>query len=226
MLENLNKYDYKTTIKAETLETGRTYFTPDGDYASITTLLGKTADKTWLQAWIDKVGEEEARRVSKEATDRGTIVHEIAEHYFNGEDVTEELVKQELVTAQMTRNLIKAVSTGIEEIWGQEAVLWSKKLKYAGRSDMIGIWKGKPAIIDFKTSRRKKYVKQIKDYFLQGTAYAFAHNEMYGTDIRHLAIVITVENGEPQIFEASAVHHFSDLRSRILQFHKMQKNKG
>src|SRR6056300_420771 len=108
MLENLNKYDYKTTIKAETLETGRTYFTPDGDYASITTLLGKTADKTWLQAWIDKVGEEEARRVSKEATDRGTIVHEIAEHYFNGEDVTEELAKQELVTAQMTRNLIKA----------------------------------------------------------------------------------------------------------------------
>ena len=226
MFENLNKYDYKTTIKAETLPTGRTYFTPDGDYASITTLLGKTADKAWLQAWIDKVGEEEARRVSKEATDRGTIVHEIAEHYFDGEDVTEELSKQELVTAQMTRNLIRSVSTGIEEIWGQEAVLWSKKLKYAGRSDMIGIWKGKPSIIDFKTSRRKKYVKQIKDYFLQGTAYAFAHNEMYETNIRNLAIVITVENGEPQIFESNAIHHFPDLKNRILQFHKMQKNKS
>jgi genome maintenance exonuclease 1 len=222
-MENLNKYDYTTTIKTETLTTGRTYFTPDGDYASITTLLGKTADKAWLQAWIDKVGEEEARRVSKEATDRGTLVHEIAENYFNGEDVTKEITKQELVTAQMTRNLIKAVSTGVEEIWGQEAVLWSKKLKYAGRSDMIGVWKGKPSIIDFKTSRRKKYVKQIKDYFLQGTAYAFAHNEMYGTNIRNLAIVITVENGEPQIFETSAVHHFSDLQNRIKQYHKMKK---
>ena len=74
----LMKYNYLTDVKTETLKTGRTYYTPDGAYPSITTILGKTADNTWLQKWIERVGEEEAARVSKEATDRGTLVHEYA----------------------------------------------------------------------------------------------------------------------------------------------------
>ena len=81
------KYDYTYDMRVDTLSSGRTYFTPDGDYPSITTILGKTANNVWLQAWKDKVGEEEAARISKEATDRGTLVHEYAEHYFNNEDI-------------------------------------------------------------------------------------------------------------------------------------------
>ena len=50
------KFDYITEVETETLKTGRTYYTPDGAYPSITTILGKTADNTWLQRWIDKVG--------------------------------------------------------------------------------------------------------------------------------------------------------------------------
>ena len=83
------KYNYLTEVKTETLKTGRTYYTPDGAYPSITTILGKTADNTWLQKWIERVGEEEAARVSKEATDRGTLVHEYAERHFNGEDISD-----------------------------------------------------------------------------------------------------------------------------------------
>ena len=61
----------------------------------------------------------------------------------------------------MSRDLIRATERGVEEIWGQEQVLWSNKYKYAGRTDMAGIWKGKPTIIDFKTSKKKKSQKQI-----------------------------------------------------------------
>ena len=87
--------DYSKTdsVYAETLKTGRTYMTPDGDFPSMTTILGKTSDnQVWLQKWRERVGEEEADRISKEATDRGTLVHEYAEKYFNGEDIKPDLL--------------------------------------------------------------------------------------------------------------------------------------
>ena len=80
--------DYSKTdsVYAETLKTGRTYMTPDGDFPSMTTILGKTSDnQVWLQKWRERVGEEEADRISKEATDRGTLVHEYAEKYSEKE---------------------------------------------------------------------------------------------------------------------------------------------
>ena len=215
------KYNYLTDVKTETKSTGRTYYTPDGAYPSITTVLGKTADTTWLQRWIERVGEEEAARVSKEATDRGTLVHEYAERHFNGEDISD-LSLQTLDVRQMSQDLIKMADSGIEEIWGQEQVLWSNKYRYAGRTDMVGIWKGKPTIIDFKTSKKKKYVKQITDYFIQCCAYAVAHNELYGTGIRNMAVLITVDSGEPQIFEKDAVPYLPLLKNRRIMFDKLQ----
>tara|TARA_B100000497_G_C7552943_1_gene334012 strand:+ start:109 stop:783 length:675 start_codon:yes stop_codon:yes gene_type:complete len=219
------KYNYLTDVETETLKSGRTYFTPDGAYPSITTILGKTADNTWLQKWIERVGEEEAARVSKEATDRGTLVHEFAERHFNGESITDELKVQTLDVRQMSHDLIKMTESGVEEVWGQEQVLWSNKYKYAGRTDMVGIWKGKPTIIDFKTSKKKKYVKQITDYFIQCCAYAVAHNELYGTGIRNMAVLITVDGGEPQIFERDAVPYLPLLKNRRMTFDKLQAAK-
>jgi len=215
------KYDYTTEVDTDTLPTGRTYHTPDGSYPSITTILGKTSDNTWLQKWIERVGEEEARRVSKEATDRGTLVHEYAEKHFNGEDVWQELSQERLDVRQMSRDLIRATERGIEEIWGQEQVLWSNKYCYAGRCDMVGIWKGKPTIIDFKTSKKKKSTKQITDYYIQGCAYAVAHNEMYGTGIRNIAIVMTIDGADPIIFEQDAVPFLPLLKNRRLQYDKL-----
>ena len=219
------KYNYLTDVETETLKSGRTYFTPDGAYPSITTILGKTADNTWLQKWIERVGEEEAARVSKEATDRGTLVHEFAERHFNGESITDELKVQTLDVRQMSHDLIKMTESGVEEVWGQEQVLWSNKYKYAGRTDMVGIWKGKPTIIDSKTSKKKKYVKQITDYFIQCCAYAVAHNELYGTGIRNMAVLITVDGGEPQIFERDAVPYLPLLKNRRMTFDKLQAAK-
>ena len=214
------KYDYLIDVKTETLKSGRTYFTPDGAYPSITTILGKTANNIWLQKWIEKVGEEEAARVSKEATDRGTLVHEFAERYFNGGSISD-LALQTSDVKQMSEDLIVSVESGIEDIWGQEQVLWSNKYRYAGRTDMVGIWKGKPTIIDFKTSKKKKYVKQITDYFIQCCAYAVAHNELYGTGIRNMAVIVTVDGGEPQIFEKDAVPYLPLLKNRRREYDKL-----
>ena len=214
------KYDYTFNMKVETLPSGRTYFTPDGDYPSITTILGKTANQNWLQKWKEKVGEEEAARISKEATDRGTLIHKYAERYFNKEEIFSDLIHESLDVIQMSKDLIKITESGVDEIWGQEQILWSKKYWYAGRCDMAGIWKGKPSIIDFKTSKRTKYIKHIKDYFIQCCGYVVAHNEMFGTGIRNIVILITVDGKKPQCFETSAVPFLSELKLRINQYDK------
>ncbi len=208
------KFSYVTDMTVDTLTTGRTYHTPDGSYPSLTTILGKTANNPWLEQWKQRVGEEEAARVSKEATDRGTLIHSFAERHFNGESIWEELRTHPLDVRQMSRDLISAVEPNVSEIWGQEQILWSNKYRYAGRTDMVGVWKGVPSIIDFKTAKKVKAVNQIRDYFIQCCGYAVAHNAMYGTCINNIVVVITVDGKEPQIFEKTASPFLYELQNR------------
>jgi genome maintenance exonuclease 1 len=220
----MKKFKYITEMQVETLPSGRTYHTPDGSYPSLTTILGKTsANQVWLQKWIERVGEEEAARVSKEATDRGTWVHEIAERHFNGEDVYSSMGNLPSDVKQMSTDLIRIVETGVQEVWGQEQILWSNRYTYAGRTDMVGVWKGEPAIIDFKTSKKPKTVTQIKDYFIQCCGYAVAHNEMYGTGIKNIVVAITIDGKPPQLFEKSAVPFLSELKYRRIEYDKLYK---
>jgi genome maintenance exonuclease 1 len=212
------KFNYITDMPVDTLVTGRTYHTPDGSYPSLTTILGKTANNPWLQAWKDRVGEEEAARVSKEATDRGTLIHSYTERHFNGEYIWTDLKAEPLDVRQMTRDLISIVEPGVEEIWGQEQVLWSNKYRYAGRTDMVGVWRGQPAIIDFKTSKKSKQSTQIRDYFIQCCGYAVAHNEMYNTAIKHIVVAITVDGKSPQLFEKAAPPFLYDLQRRRMEY--------
>jgi len=214
------KFNYTTDMHVDTLPTGRTYHTPDGSYPSLTTILGKTSpSQVWLQRWKERVGEEEAARISKEATDRGTWVHEIAERYFNGETVSYDNLPRDV--KQMSRDLIKTVETGVEDVWGQEQILWSNKYRYAGRTDMVGLWKGEPSIIDFKTSKKRKSSSQIRDYYIQCCGYAVAHNEMFGTGIKNIVIAITVDSAEPQLFEKSAIPFLSELKYRRSLYDKL-----
>jgi len=219
-----NQIVYRDTkeVTAETLPTGRTYYTPDGAFPSITTLLGKTSpNQIWLAKWRERVGDEEADRISREATERGELVHEYVEHYWNGKDISLDLEKEPYKVKQPTKSIIQATSKSVDEVWIQETALWSPSLKYAGRVDMVGIWNGEPAIIDFKTSKKLKQVNQIKDYFIQCCAYAFAHNELYKTRINSVVVVIGVDDiTEAQVFERKAAPFFSDLKMRVKQYYE------
>lgn len=217
--------NYITNIKVETLPTGRTYYTPDGSFPSITTILGKTSNnQIWLQKWREKVGHDEANRISREATDRGELVHSFLERFWNNEDIVEEVKQQPLNIRQPTLSLIEGTSKNVTSVWAQEIPVWSKTLKYSGRVDMIGLWNNVPAIIDFKTSKKKKLGKDIKDYFIQASAYAFAHNELYSTDIKKIVIIMSVD-GEysPLIFEQRSNIFIPDLKNRILMYNKLNE---
>lgn len=216
-------YNITTSVTTETLTTGRTYFTPDGAYPSITTLLGKTSSsQIWLQKWKDKVGEEEAARISKEATDRGTAVHEYLEKYWNGEDILGDLAREPANVRLPAKALINGTSRNVTEVWAQEIPVWSPTLKFAGRVDMIGLWNSIPSIIDFKTSKKIKKGKDIKDYFLQASGYAHAHNELFGTNIQKIVIIVAVDGEEePLIFEQKAPVFIPELKSRIIAYYKL-----
>lgn len=214
-------YDITKDIKVETLPTGRTYFTPDGDFPSITTILGKTADQTWLDKWREKIGYEEAERISKAATDRGELIHKYMERHLNKENIYSELLTEPNDVQLMTRKMIEATTANITKLYAQEIAVWSPSLKFAGRVDVVGEWRNTPSIIDFKTSKKRKTASQIKDYYLQCTAYAQAHNELFGTDIQKIVILITIETGGVQGFYGDSIHYLPDLKYRINQYNKM-----
>jgi hypothetical protein len=52
-----------------------------GVFPSVTTVLGGTSDKSGLDAWKSRVGEEEANRISTMSMNRGTVMHRLIELY-------------------------------------------------------------------------------------------------------------------------------------------------
>ncbi len=196
----ISKYDYPSLRRIQTKQ-GRQYVGEDDNpVPSVTTILGDTGDKTALIAWRKRVGEAEATRISTESAGLGTKVHNALEKYILGEEwdnfgtnVVSQLAKT------MTTNMINEAFSKVDELYGVEVGLIAQGL-YAGTSDAIGMYEGQEAIIDFKTAKKMKKREWIDDYFLQGCAYALAHNEMFGTNISKIAILMVDRDGKVKDF--------------------------
>ena len=184
------KFQYEKLKRVET-NGSRLYETPNGNVASVTTILDSTKDKTFLIEWRKRVGDQEANRISKEASGLGTLMHTHLEKYVLGEARPTGTNPVHVMATAMADTMIRQAFPNVDEVWGIEASLYYPGL-YAGTSDMIGVWQGKPAIIDHKTTNKPKKKEWIEDYFLQCCAYALAHNEVHGTDIKTAAINIIV----------------------------------
>ena len=185
----VSKYDYPALRRVQTKQ-GRQYVGKDQKpVPSVTTILSDTGDKTALIAWRKRVGEEEANRISRESAGLGTKVHNALEKHILGESVEFGNNMVSVMAKDMSEAMINEGFTNINELWGVEVGLIAEGL-YAGPSDAIGIYEGEDAIIDFKTAKKMKKREWIDDYFMQGCAYALAHNEMFGTDIKKVAILM------------------------------------
>jgi len=194
-----NKFDYPALRRVQTKQ-GRQYVGEDQKpVPSVTTILSDTGDKTALIAWRKRVGEEEANRISRESAGLGTKVHNALEKHILGETVEFGNNMVSAMAKDMSDAMINEGFTNINEIWGVEVGLIAEGL-YAGTSDAIGIYEGQEAIIDFKTAKKIKKREWIEDYFMQGCAYALAHNEMFGTDIKKVAILMVDRDSKFQDF--------------------------
>lgn len=196
-------------LECETLPTGRTYITPEGNkYPSITTVLS-ILSKDGIKAWRARVGEEVANKISTQAATRGTAVHQLAEDYLNNK---EDWMKGAMPANLFSFNQIKPIlDERVNNIWAQEVPLYSDKFMIAGRVDCIAEFDGELTIIDFKTARKPKKEEWIQNYFTQAAFYAAAFYERTGTPIKKFAIIVAVDDSEPQVFTGNTFSYLKKL---------------
>jgi genome maintenance exonuclease 1 len=214
-------YQYQPLKRVES-NGSRLYDTPAGKVASVTTILDSTKDKTFLIEWRKRVGDAEATRISTESAGLGTLMHKHLENYAMGLERPKGNNTVQVMARAMADTMINEAFPLIDEVWGIEAALYYPGL-YAGTSDMIGVHQGRPAIIDHKTTKKTKKKEWIEDYFLQCCAYALAHNEVHGTDIKKCVINIIDRDAKLQSFviEGNEFDHYSvEWTKRIDQFYK------
>lgn len=205
-------------LKSQTLSDGKRYYTlPDGtNLPSVTTVLG-AMKKDAIMAWRKRVGEDVANAISKKATSRGTNVHTLCERYLNNDSLGDIMPD-----AKEMFNDIKPLLDQIDNIHYQEQALWSTKLGLAGRVDCIAEFAGTLSVIDFKTSKKVKSIKDIEDYFWQTSAYALMYEELVGTPINQVVIIMAVENSKPLLFIQKTEDHIDGL-VKAIQYYKDNK---
>jgi genome maintenance exonuclease 1 len=229
-MRQVHKYAYPSSTRAS-IE-GLRHYTLAGDIQgqrlpSVTTVLGQTQTKdkaNSLQRWRDKVGVEEAKRITQEAAARGTAMHLYLEKYCLGEGYLD-LTDVGNVAKHMAEKIVdRGIDNRLTEIYGNEATLYYPGL-YAGSVDLVGQHDGSMAIIDFKQTNKPKQREWIGDYFLQMAAYGMAHDAVYGTTIEKGVILMCSKDLYYQEFTIEGEEYRQakhDFLRRLDQFYTEQ----
>ena len=198
----------------------RFYETPTGEkYPSITTVLGKQPGKQkGLQEWRERVGVAQAQIISGKAARRGSVFHNIVENYLQDEDISD-FKQQNFMAWCMFGEMKSHLDEKINEVVLQEQTMFSSKFKVAGRCDLIGVYKDKLSVVDFKTTTKTKKEEWIGDYFIQCAAYASMFEEHTGMTIENIVIMMVAENGTVQIFEKKVSDYLPLLEEIMDEFY-------
>ena len=182
-------------LTRETIDGVRYYSVPDEDellrLVSITSVTSHF-NKDIFVNWRKKVGNEEADRITKAATTRGTDMHTLTEHYLKNDQVLPEVPP----ISDFLFKISKGELNKIDNIHSLEGALYSKQLGIAGTVDCIAEYDGELSIIDFKTSKKSKPRDWIEHYFVQAMAYGFMLYELKNISVKKLVIIMACENGE------------------------------
>ena len=191
---------------------------------SVTTILSATQSeekRKSLADWKARMGAQYADRVRDIAAMRGTAMHKFLEAYIDGSG-HKDLTSVGKEAEPMAQKIIESGLGDLEEVWGQEVTLYYPGL-YAGATDIVGIYEGKPAIIDFKQTNKPKKREWISDYFCQLGAYCMAHNYVYGTKIQSGVILMCSKDLLFQKFEVAGrdfVRHQHDFLRKADQYYQ------
>ena len=195
------------TLKREHIDGVRYYNLPSGSkkLVSITSVISHYK-KDFFDKWRKRVGVEEADKITKKATSRGTDTHTLIENYLSN---------QELPSVQpisdMLFKIAKPTINRINNIHCLETSLYSEVLGVAGSVDTIAEFDGELAVIDYKTSAKPKPEEWIEGYFVQTMFYGMALYEMTGIQIKKLVIIMSCENGECVVYEQRDLKKYMKL---------------
>lgn len=207
-------------LETQNINGKRFYITKYGKFPSITSILG-SFPSPYLEQWRNRVGEEEANKISKASAGRGTNFHLLCEKYLKGEPIEKKQFKPDALQSFYS---IKPILNRIDNIYGLEIPLYSKKLKAAGRCDLIANFDKDLSVIDFKTSKREKFEEDIMDYFLQTTFYSLCFFEVFNIKIKNIVIIISVDDGNSQIFIKKTSNFIRPLIDKISEYYKLFHN--
>jgi genome maintenance exonuclease 1 len=191
----------------------RVYLTPDGEsLPSVTTILSATKDMTHLNEWKKRVGEDKARQITTEAAGVGTAMHSNLERFIAGLQRQPGNNPVHIQANAMADQIIINGLAHVNEVWAMEQSLYFPGL-FSGTTDLVGVYKDNPAVMDYKQTNKPKKEEWVEDYKIQLIAYILAHNEVYGTDIREGHVFMCSRNCEYQQFDLlpSDFNKYQDL---------------
>jgi len=169
-------------LERETIEGVRYYKVPTEEelirLVSITSVTSHFNKEIFIK-WRKKVGNEQAERITKAATSRGTDMHTLVEQHLKNE----ELPKVQPLSDFLFK-IAKPQLDRINNIHALEGSLYSRQLGIAGTVDCIAEYDGELAIIDFKTSKKPKPREWIDHYFVQCMAYGCMLYELTGISVK------------------------------------------
>ena len=222
-MKRIKKFNYPKSMRS-LINGNRLYDIGEEKLPSVTTILSATQSdekKKSLADWRARMGPQYADRVRDIAAMRGTAMHRYLEAFIDGSG-HKDLTSIGKEAEPMAKRIIESGLGDLEEVWGQEVTLYYPGL-YAGATDIVGIYEGQPAIIDFKQTNKAKKREWISDYFCQLGAYCMAHNYVYGTKIQSGIILMCSKDLLFQKFEVSGrefVRHQHDFLRKTDQYYK------
>ena len=220
-LKRENKYDYQKYTRQE--EHGsRTYNVGEKKIPSVTTILSATQSeekKASLDRWRERVGYQEAQRITQQAATRGTEMHYVLENYIDGKgylNLSPEGAQARLMAHEIVQNLEK-----LKVVWGNEVSL-AYDDRWAGATDVVGLYDDQPTIIDFKQSNKPKREEYVEDYYYQIAAYSLAHKKQYGPITQGLICVCTKDKlyQEFKMNESKLNEYEEKWLERVHNYHK------
>ena len=218
MIDNL---DFPV-LKTKTVDGKRHYVTPEGnEYPSITTVLSPR-NKEGLMKWRKRVGNDVANHIANKAAVRGTKVHKMCEDWLNEDFSSEtwEKHKKDFLPYHLFNELKNKKFEFITDVYAQEACLYSDKYKVAGRVDLIANYQHQLSIVDFKTSTNERKDSYNENYYIQTAAYAEMFEEMTGTPINQIVILVVTENGTVQEFIKDKDEYLPLLEETLEEWYK------
>ena len=209
-------------VTTETINRKRFYVTPEGEkYPSITTVLSNRK-KEGLFEWRKRVGNDVANYVARTSAARGTKVHHMCEDYLNNE-FDEEKHKKDFLPFCLFNQLKDRALCNVNNIYAQEAGLYSDKYKVAGRVDCIAEYKNTLSIIDFKTSSRERNDDWNENYYIQTAAYAEMFEERTGLETSQIVILVVTEDGTVQEFVKNKQDYLPMLEESMNEWSKLNE---
>lgn len=209
-----------SSLETKEINGKRHYLLPSGKYVpSVTTMLGYFKAHR-IQEWRNRVGHEQANKISNRASTRGTKFHNLLQKYLENSPLTSILTENVMPDMKQAFYDMESTLDKIDNIHYLETPLYSEKMRLAGRTDVIGEFDGVLSVIDFKTSSKPKTESMIEDYFLQGTCYALMYEERVGIPIDQIVVIMSTDGMEkPQLFVKSKEEYEEKLCDKILKFY-------